>query len=356
MIEYRGTPLFGEGSSVSHTSEFFAITGTVLFWILFLIFSFVIKPQPKKPEYKEVQIVLSSTPVVQKTEEAPAPSEAASAGASESGQSETSESVVNAETPVREVAEVQPVVDTAPAQTPKTQPQSKPAAKPTPAPQQTVSEPIKYAIDPMEAFVAQTAKKPKQEFDWSKFDDEEIEEDTKSIPEKTVQNTEPAFSGSAGSAVENDSAKITSISQNKNSKSDTVSDSTLDSLDGIKKTTFLGNAPKGVQSETSVKSRASSSGNMQIEMSDGKTRILIDPKEPRIDIPPSLYHLIDSSRKVTISFKVLNLGNVTDVIISPESSLHSDIRQEITRQLSLWRFDSADYTATATFEYKIVKQ
>ena len=64
MIEYKGTPLFGEGSSISHTSEFFAIAGTVLFWLLFLIFAIVIKPHPKK-KYKEVQIVLSSTPVVQ---------------------------------------------------------------------------------------------------------------------------------------------------------------------------------------------------------------------------------------------------------------------------------------------------
>ena len=78
MINYRGTPLFGEDSSVSHTSEFFAIVGTVLFWLLFLIFSFVIKVEPKK-QYKEVQIVLSSTPVVEKTEESLAPAEQASA-------------------------------------------------------------------------------------------------------------------------------------------------------------------------------------------------------------------------------------------------------------------------------------
>ena len=78
MINYKGKPLLGEDSSVSNTSEFFAIAGTILFWLIFLIFSFVIKPQPKK-QYKEVQIVLSSTPVVQKSEEAPAPAEAASA-------------------------------------------------------------------------------------------------------------------------------------------------------------------------------------------------------------------------------------------------------------------------------------
>ena len=170
MIEYKGTPLFGEGSSVSHTSEFFAIAGTVLFWLLFLLFTFVIKPLPKKPEYKEVQIVLSSTPVVQKSEEAPAPAEAAGASAA-------SQAIV--ETPAEEAPAVEaPVVETA---APKSEPvpvketpkpvekkveTPKPAAKkveaPKPQPQKTqtpaakteAAEPIQYAVEPMEAFAA----------------------------------------------------------------------------------------------------------------------------------------------------------------------------------------------------------
>ena len=80
MINYRGKPVLGPDSSTKNTSEFFALAGTVLFWLLFMIFSFVIKPQPKK-QYKEVQIVLSSTPVVQKSEESPAPAEQAASSA-----------------------------------------------------------------------------------------------------------------------------------------------------------------------------------------------------------------------------------------------------------------------------------
>ena len=122
MINYKGTPLFGEDSSVSHTSEFFAIAGTILFWLLFLIFTCIIKPLPKKPEYKEVQIVLSSTPVVQKTEEAPAPAEAASASAS-------AESQPMLETPAEEA----PAVQTSAVETPA--PKSEPVpVKETPKP------------------------------------------------------------------------------------------------------------------------------------------------------------------------------------------------------------------------------
>ena len=123
MIEYKGTPLFGEGSSVSHTSEFFAIAGTVLFWLLFLIFSFVIKPQPKK-KYKEVQIVLSSTPVVQKAEEASAPSEAAGASAA-SAQSEPAQTQPVVETPAP-APKAEPVQKTVETPNPKTQTQPQP--------------------------------------------------------------------------------------------------------------------------------------------------------------------------------------------------------------------------------------
>ena len=182
MINYKGTPLLGEDSNPQHTSEFFAIAGTVLFWLLFTIFSFVIKPQPEKPKYKEVQIVLSSTPVVQKTEEAPAPAEAASASAA------SSETVVEqvVETPAVEVPAVEapaPKVEPAPGketppapkpvekivETPKPKAQPKPEPKketpkpqtqktetPAPAKKAEPVEPITYAVDPMEAFAAQT--------------------------------------------------------------------------------------------------------------------------------------------------------------------------------------------------------
>ena len=365
MINYRGKPLFGEDSSVSNTSEFFAIAGTILFWLLFLIFSFVIKPQPKK-QYKEVQIVLSSTPVVQKTEEAPAPAEAAS----------VSEASVQSEP-----AQVQPVVETPPApavketpkpapqkvETPKpkaqpkkepakTQSQPKPAEKPAPTSQKTVSEPIEYAVDPMEAFAAQTAKKTKQEFDWSQFDDDEPAETSTSTQSKIVQNNVPAFSGSAGTAATSDSSKITSTNSNTGSKSNTASSSTSSALQGIKNSTFKGNAANGVQSETSAKTKTSGSGKVEMEMSNGRSRALISPASPVINLSAQAAATIDASITVSISFRVNEKGNVSGVTISPSSAFKDIVKQEITGQLLDWLFEPADYSATATFEYKIVKK
>lgn len=354
MIEYKGTPLFGEGSSVSHTSEFFAIAGTVLFWLIFIIFSFVIKPQPKKPEYKEVQIVLSSSPVVEKTSEAPAPAEAASASAAESSPGEPAETQPVVETPPAPVVKETPKPTVKKTETPKPQPEKKSAEKPVP--QKTVSEPIEYAVDPMEAFAAQTAQKQKKDFDWSQFDDDEPAESSTSSQVKTVQNNEPAFSGSAGTAASVDSTKVTSSSSTGNTKGQNASESTSKSLEGIKNSTFKGNAANGVQSETSVKTKASGSGKVEMEMSNGRSRALINPARPVINLSAEAAATIDASITVSISFKVNEQGNVSGITISPAAAFKTIVKQEITAQLLDWIFEPADYTATATFEYKIVKK
>ncbi|MCR4947845.1 MAG: hypothetical protein K6A15_01680 [Treponema sp.] len=364
MINYRGTPLFGEGSSVSHTSEFFAISGTVLFWLIFMIFALVIKPQPEKPKYKEVQIVLSSTPVVQKTEESPATAEAASAAAAASAKSEVSPVQPAVETPApapKVEKTVQKTVEKK-AETPKPAPKKTEAPKPqptqkqAPAQQKSVSEPIEYAVDPMEAFAKQTAQKPKKEFDWAQFDDDEVEETSTPDQVRTVHSNEPVFSGSAGTAASTESAKVTSTSSSNNSKSQNVSISTSQSLEGIRNSTYRGNAANGVQSETAAKTKTSGTGKVEMEMSNGRSRALISPASPVINLSAQAAATIDTSKTVTINFKVLEAGNVTEIKITPESILTFIVRDEIKAQISKWLFEAADYTATANFEYKIIKR
>lgn len=353
MINYRGTPLFGEDSSVSHTSEFFAIAGTVLFWLLFLIFSFVIKPQQKK-QYKEVQIVLSSTPVVQKTEEAPAPAEAASASSSAaSAQSEPSQTQPLVETPPAPAVKESPKPAPKKVETPKTQPKQN--TKSTPVQK---SEPVEQVLyqDPMEAFANQTKQQTRKEVDWDAMFDDEPAEASIASQSQTVQNNAPAFSGSAGTAAASDSSKVTSTSSNTGSKSNTASSSTSSALEGIRNSTFKGNAANGVQSETSAKTKTSGSGKVEMEMSNGRSRALLSPASPVINLSAPAAATIDASITVSISFKVNEKGNVSGVIISPASAFKEIVKQEITAQLLDWIFEPADYSATATFEFKIVKQ
>ena len=94
----------------------------------------------------------------------------------------------------------------------KTQ-ESKPVEKP--AAVQQPAEPIHYAVDPMEAFENQTKQQSKKEFDWSQFDDDEMEETSTPDQVRTVHSNEPAFSGSAGTAASTESAKVTSTSSSK---------------------------------------------------------------------------------------------------------------------------------------------
>ena len=377
MINYKGTPLLGEDSNPQHTSEFFAIAGTVLFWLIFSIFSFVIKPQPDKPKYKEVQIVLSSTPVVQKTEEAPAPAEAASASAA------SSESVVEQvveipapkvepapvvkETPSAPKAVEKKVETPKPKEQPKTEPkkeapktQTQKTQTQAPAKKAEPVEPIEYAVDPMEAFAAQTNKKPKKEVDWdAMFADDEPATTQTTNQVKTVTNKEPAFSGTAGTKAADSTEKLTSSStSNSNSKSQNASSSTSSALEGIKNSSFKGNAENGIQSQTNVKSKTSGSGKVEMEMSNGRSRALISPAKPVINLSAQAAATIDSSITVTIKFRVVEAGNVprAEISITPESTLHQLVRDEIRNQISTWRFEPADYAATATFEYKIVKQ
>ncbi len=365
MINYRGTPLFGEDSSVSHTSEFFAITGTVLFWLLFLIFSFVIKPQPKK-QYKEVQIVLSSTPVVKKTEESPAPAEKAAAAptASEPKFVETPKVETSApkSEPVKKTVET-PAPKKTETPKPKAQPQTQPKkeaaktqAQQKPAATQKPAEPVTYAVDPMEAFANQTKQQPKKEFDWSQFDDDEPAELSTSNQVKTVQNNTPAFSGTAGTTAATSDSKMTSTSTSTTKTSSTASSSTSSALQGIKNSPFTGVAVNGVQSETNVKTKNSGSGKVEMEMSNGKTRALIDPAKPIINLSQQAAATIDASKNVSISFKVLESGNVTDIKITPESILTAIVRDEIKAQLIKWRFEPADYSAFANLDYKIIKR
>ncbi len=208
----------------------------------------------------------------------------------------------------------------------------------------------------MEAFENQTKQQSKKEFDWSQFDDDEPAETSTAAQTKTVQNNAPAFSGSAGTAATADSSKVTSSASNSSSKSNTASASTSNALAGIKNTTFRGNAANGVQSETSAKTKTSGTGKVEMEMSNGRSRALISPASPVINLSAPAAATIDASITVSISFKVNEKGNVSGVTISPSSAFKDIVKQEIIGQLLDWLFEPADYSATATFEYKIVKQ
>lgn len=349
MIEYKGTPLFGEGSSVSHTSEFFAIAGTVLFWLLFLIFSFVIKPQPKK-KYKEVQIVLSSTPVVQKTEEASAPSEAAGASAA-SAQSEPAQTqpVVETPAPAPKAEPVQKSVETPNPKT-QTQPQPKPssAAKPAPAPQQTMSEPIEYATD-LSGGVDFNKIAKKTPVDNSIFDSMDSDDNNFSDNDSSsrVVNGQSSMSGTGGtiSANKNEGLKSESLqgAKTEEARHGTEICKIRDTKEIVNSESGLGENPK----------KSAGKDKNSVVWTDGTGARTYYSLDTNLSDKAIKSMQVSKATPFTITFSVDADGNVmiTTIEIKNEFILSDIIKKEMKEKIGSWKFGKGSGISKAQFDW-----
>lgn len=351
MTKFKGTPIFGPDSSPANSSQILSLIGTSIFWLIFLICMLIIKPKDKQPKFKEVQIVLSSTPIEKKATEAPAP--AAPAPAPAATQPKTETPVETSSPKVEKVQETKPAPKKAePKPTPKKAETKNVETKKAPA---KPVEPLTYAEDPMEAFNKQTSAKTKKSFDWSQFDDEPVTEQTTSSTQNYIENTTPVFEGSAATAATSNS-KITSKSTESSSSNQSSSTSTSNALGKISNTKFVGSANTSVETESTVNTqRVSGTGKVLMETSTG-LRALLEPAEPVINLSEEAASTIDGSRIVTIEFKVIQSGNVprTDIKITPESILSEVVKKEVIEQLSSWRFETSNEVSVARFEYKII--
>lgn len=349
MIEYKGTPLFGEGSSVSHTSEFFAIAGTVLFWLLFLIFSFVIKPLPKK-KYKEVQIVLSSTPVVQKTEKASAPSEAASASAA-SAQSEPAQTqpVVETPAPAPKAEPVQKTVETPKPKT-QTQPQPKPspAAKPAPAPQQTMSEPIEYATD-LSGGVDFNKIAKKTPVDNSIFDSMDSDDNNFSDNDSSsrVVNGQSSMSGTGGtiSANKNEGLKSESLqgAKTEEARHGTEICKIRDTKEIVNSESGLGENPK----------KSAGKDKNSVVWTDGTGARTYYSLDTNLSDKAIKSMQVSKATPFTITFSVDADGNVmiTTIEIKNEFILSDIIKKEMKEKIGSWKFGKGSGISKAQFDW-----
>lgn len=381
MTKFKGTPLFGQDSSPQNTSNILALIGTALLWLTFLFCAIFIKPSVKKPKYKEVQIVLSSTPVKEKVKESSAPAQAASEplSASSSSVSESTPQTVAekpaepvqkpAETPVQKPAEpvVKKTVET-PVKKQAEASSKKQAQAPAKKPAQSVKEPVKeepvYAKTFEQQWAEQMASKKSTSSDndpWVAMEDDfkENTNETSNTQNTIVNNTTPAFEGTAAQTVAKDEPETSSSSSSSSTeKKQTASSGTIKDLSSIKSQTYAGgNAANGIEAETNVKTTNSGSGKVEMVMSNGLSRELLEPSKPVINLSDAASMTIDGSRKVVIKFRVVESGNVprAEISITPESILSELVRNEIKDQVSKWRFEAADDSATAEFEYKIVK-
>ncbi|MCI5520497.1 MAG: hypothetical protein MR424_11710 [Treponema sp.] len=363
MTKFKGTPLFGQDSSPQNTSNILALIGTALLWLTFLICAIFIKPSVKKPKYKEVQIVLSSTSVKEKVKESSAPAQAASEPLSASSETPVAPANEESTLPVQKSsapAKTEPAKtqDSKPSKTQLTKPVEKKVAAPSPAP----TEPTIYkSVEELMAEQMATKKSSSSDYDqWVAMEDDfkENTNETSNTQNTIVNNTTPAFEGTAAQTVAKDEPETSSSSSSSTEKKQIASSGTIKDLSSIKSQTYGGgNAANGIEAETNVKTTNSGSGKVEMVMSNGSSRALLEPSKPVINLSDAASMTIDGSRKVVIQFRVVESGNVprAEILITPESILSELVRNEIKDQVSKWRFEAADDSATAEFEYKIVK-
>lgn len=400
-MKFKKIPLFEQDSSPQNTSNILALGGTAFLWVVFLLCMIFVKPKVQKPKYKEIQIVLTpenqqakQTPKEQSVQEAKQEQIQKTEPANQPVQ-KTETPKISQKTPVQPSAKTpeQPSAKTTPKenvqnnskpkvaeqpktqQTPKQVQQSKTQQTPqtptpqiqTPQPVAQKTEPVEYAKSVEELMAEQmTSKKQQKKVPWDlMFDDsDETEsfqndsyEQTKKIPQNT-EDVQSPFSGVAGSAAENPSSAVKSETSQKQDLQQKTSSQTTSSLERIMNTSFVRQMSNGVRSQTNIQTSVSNDGHVKLKMSNGHTRSLLEPSEPKIILSQNAASTIDGSRTVKIRFKVVESGNVpvNEIQITPASMLTQIVRNEIIEQISKWRFESADYVAFAEFDYKIIKK
>ena len=358
-LQYKGTPVFGRDSNPQNTSEFVALAGTVLFWLIVFLFLLIAKPFNKKNDFKPVQIVLSSTPVA-KTEKKESSAAAAAAPAPKAA---SSEKQIKKTEQVKEAPAPAPAKSTQKiAETPKKSAEKAPV-KPAetkkataPAKTQAPSAPVEYAKSVEDLMAEQMSSKSSssKSFNWDAFDDSSDDTSTSTSQPQKVENNESFFEGVGGKANAT-SAGVASIKEKDGSINETASTSTTGALKGIRNATYKGSAGTSHTSELTA-SVTNGSGHNQFAMTDGSSRGLIEPKEPRIDLSEAAANQIDSTINVAIFIEVQPSGNVTSVDFSPSSIVPALAQKEIRAQIvGKWRFERADFTSMGKFQYTIKK-
>lgn len=336
----------------------FLFTGII--WFVLLIVLAVLPGLQVKKKYKTVRIILE--PAVQKSADKEISSFSSSTGASEI-KSEPKIAKQQNPAPSASAAPAQKKTETSNknAQTQKSS--TKTAASDSVQKNKTSGERkkavIKYAKSVDELLGEQQNSSAKKNVDWDSLDfAENTSGSSSATASEKVQSLENSSALSGYAATKTDSDGGISTVGKKTSSGTNASSETSALLKGVKNSTYSSSAANGLKSQISVGTSSDSSGKFSLAMTDGSSRILLDPAEPFIAISEEAAALIDSTRNVSITFRILPQGNVplNAIAISPSSSLPLEVQSEIKAQISKWRFASALTDGQARFDYSIIKR
>ena len=366
-----------------------SLFGTILLWILMFIGGSIIASIKKEPEYHTINIILEQpkpVPAENKPVEKEAPAQAQTAPEVQQTKIDQQQ-VAPVQTPVPPVKKVEqskvapdatkpavketpkPVPSPADKESPSVQKPAAPTQKDVIQPKPEVSAPKKENIvykKSVEELIAeqQQGNTAKKAVDWdAMFGDDNDAESNDSV--SPVNNSvQTGISGAAAlsgtSAVSSGGAEKAVAKTDTQNVSQTTSTSTKSSLSKIASTTFVKNQTldNGFVATTSTTTQTSTDGKSSLVLSDGTSRVLLDPSKPVIMISPENGSLIDSPRTVVINFKVLAGGNVplSGITFTPSALLPPQIQSEIREQISTWRFMPGPTDGQAKFELEIKKR
>lgn len=347
-----------EKDSIQKTAMRPAFLGTGIVWALLLIFFAFAPGFQKKEEFRPIQLTLSASPekaerprketVSHETVSAPE-----KAGAPAAAAAKTVRSAPPKENPARKPA----------AESAASPPKAAAPKSSSPSPKENAAAPAKakitYKKSVDELLAEQTGSAERAQWDDSVFGD-----DTAAVSSQSEADSAAAAKGISGaSALSGTAAAAVQHTGKAVARSDTDSSfheaasATRNALGTIAATTYAADS-RGVRSSAEINTEETPDGSVALKMSDGSSRILLEPEKPVILISEENAALIDSSRTVIVSFRVLSGGNVprTEISFTPSASLPLQIQAEIREQISRWRFNQASADGLARFEYSIIKR
>lgn len=381
--------------SAGKSSVKISLLGTLVLWILLLVFgSFVLRIK-KTPEYKTINLVLE-------TPSSPSFSSSGSASDSDFPSGSEADSVIQE----NRVLENNDAIEKTEALENRTQ-KTLPAENRTESSEIAVAEkkslPSSNAAVPKTENAAQSSKtsdsknadvpKKKQNIVYKKSTEELMAEQLKKkadgkqavwddslfgsdsdsgfssafqeesfSSQKSISGTD-ALSGTAGissGGEKNLSARSEPDSESRNSSSKAL-ESTSASLKKIASASserYRQTLSDSFSAQTTLSAVQNADGRVEMKMNDGSSRILLDPEKPSIIISKENGALIDSQRTVEISFRILSGGNVlfSAISFSPSAALPVAIQSEIKEQISLWRFSPSSSESQAKFVLEIKKR
>lgn len=345
---------FAEDSIQKNTLRL-SFWGTAVVWFLLLIFFAFAPGVQKKEEFKTIQITLD------------VPQEKTEVQKTDIASQETAASKKTQTSPAKsDAAQSAPASQKKPSVQQPAKTAQKQAASPktsSPAPVEAKSAPAKAKITykkSVDELLAEQSGSAKS----AQWDDSVFGDDTAAVSSSSTTNSTAVNKGVSGTSALSGTAASAALDTGKAvAKTDSAvktaaTSATQNALGKIAAATYTMSAGNGVSSSAKVNVEKKGDGSVAVSMTDGSSRILLDPKKPVIFISDENAALIDSSRTVTVSFKVLAGGNVplSGIVISPSSLLPIQIQSEIREQISQWRFKQASSDGQARFEYSIIKK